>query len=586
MRLFQAGSPFGNSRHWSLGFLALVGLACLPSLAQAARVSVTLPDRSTTLSVVTISGRPYVDARAVVALVAGELHADPAQGRASLRVGSHSLLVRLGSPQVQIARRAVSLSSPPVLEGRRLLLPPDIIPVILAERYGLEAVEWEPSQMVARIRSRGVTIAQIRVGSYPSHTRVVLETVTPLEWSVQQEEGNTGLQILVPGGVLATSIHPLTPRAGIVRLVQPAQHDGGAGVRILCDGRHAGIRTFNLRDPDRIVIDVLAPASVRSGQMPSRGGGNASRPPIPASAPSATPIGSDSAAAARPTQAPPRTPESVDRRADGVSPPSDGEHGAVRITPSPGNGEGGAQGRVPEVLTVVLDPGHGGHDTGAVGPSGLLEKDVVLDLALRLRRLLRDRLGVRVIMTRTEDIFIPLQERTAIANRAKADFFVSLHMNGAAKRGAVGFETFYFTREPSDNDARASAQRENLIIETDAARGKDQESLLRITLADMAVTRDMRESGELAELVLTSLDKLLKVENRGVKSGPFYVLATAAMPAILVEGAFITNPKEERRLQQEAYRERVATALFEGISKYKARYERRVGIRGTAAADS
>jgi N-acetylmuramoyl-L-alanine amidase len=217
-----------------------------------------------------------------------------------------------------------------------------------------------------------------------------------------------------------------------------------------------------------------------------------------------------------------------------------------------------------------------------------MEKDVVLDLALRLRRLLQERLGVRVVMTRSEDVFVPLQERTAIANRVKADFFISLHVNGARKRGAVGFETFYFTREPSDNDARASAQRENLVIEANGARGKDQESLLRITLADMAVTRDIRESGELAELMLTSLERLLRAENRGVKSGPFYVLATAAMPAILVESAFITNPREERKLKREAYRQRLAEAMSEGIAKYKVRYERRVGMRGggSAAADS
>jgi N-acetylmuramoyl-L-alanine amidase len=247
-------------------------------------------------------------------------------------------------------------------------------------------------------------------------------------------------------------------------------------------------------------------------------------------------------------------------------------------------GASGGNGGNPEagVLTIVLDPGHGGHDTGAIGPSGLMEKDVVLDLALRLRRLLMERLGARVLMTRTEDVFIPLPERTAFANRAKADFFVSLHANAATKRNAVGFETYYFTREPSDSDARASAQRENLVIESDGARGSDQESLLRITLADMAVSRDMRESGEMAEFVLTALDKLLRVENRGVKSGPFYVLATAAMPAILVESAFITNPREERRLQRSEYRQRIAEALFEGIAKYKVRYDRRVGMAGAA----
>ena len=167
-------------------------------------------------------------------------------------------------------------------------------------------------------------------------------------------------------------------------------------------------------------------------------------------------------------------------------------------------------------------------------------------------------------MTRTEDEFVSLADRSAFANRAKADFLISLHVNAASKRGAVGFETFFFAREPSDNDARASAQRENLVVESNGATGKDLESLLRTTLADMAVTRDMKESSNLAERLLASLEKILRVDNRGVKSGPFYVLATAAMPAVLVESAFITNPKEERKLQREEHRQRIADALYRG----------------------
>jgi len=212
-----------------------------------------------------------------------------------------------------------------------------------------------------------------------------------------------------------------------------------------------------------------------------------------------------------------------------------------------------------------------------------MEKDVVLDLAIRLRKLLRDRLGVRVLMTRSEDLFVSLPERSAFANHAKADFMISLHVNAASARGAVGFETFYFTREPSDNDARASSQRENLVIESNGSPGKDLESLLKTTLADMAVTRDMKESSRLAEGILAALDKILKVDNRGVKSGPFYVLATAAMPAVLVESAFITNPKEERRLQREEYRQRIAEGLYEGIAVYKTRYEQRLGLRAVPA---
>jgi len=211
-----------------------------------------------------------------------------------------------------------------------------------------------------------------------------------------------------------------------------------------------------------------------------------------------------------------------------------------------------------------------------------MEKDITLDLALRLRRLLQSRLGVRVRMTRTEDVFVSLQERSAFANRIKADSLVSIHVNGASKRGAVGFEALYYSREPSDGDARASAQRENLVIETNGATGTDLESHLKTTLADMAVTRDMKEASNLAERILASLEKILRVENRGVKSGPFYVLATAAMPAVLVESAFITNPREERRLQRDDYRQRIAHAVYEGIAAYKVRYEQRLGSRNAS----
>lgn len=438
------------------------------------------------------------------------------------------------------------------------------------------------ARAAAGLPAADATIAQLRVGTYPTHTRVVLDTTGPLEWSIQ-EEGKQSLRVVVPGGVLAPGIHRLELRKGIVRVIEPVQRSGGVEVTLLSPHPRGKIRAFSLRDPDRIVIDILVAGPGEAGEPPIQPQSIASSPT--ASAPTSPPPvgGRDPAAKARPTGSTAETPGRITRSPDGLAIPR-ASSARAKPRPSPPVADGGP---TAGSLTVVLDPGHGGHDTGAVGPTGLMEKDVVLDLALRLRRLLLERLGVRVILTREEDVFIPLQERTAIANRAKADFFISLHVNGAAKRGAVGFETFYFTREPSDNDARASAQRENLAIETDGTRAKDQESLLRITLADMAVTRDMRESSELAELVLGSLDKLLKVENRGVKSGPFYVLATAAMPALLVEGAFITNPREERKLQREAYRQRVAEALYEGIAKYKARYERRVGMGGVrAAADS
>ena len=439
---------------------------------------------------------------------------------------------------------------------------------------GLQAV---PPQTSASPKPSGDSltpvIAKLRIGVHPTFTRVVLELTGAQEFSVEQ--AGAGLKLLVPGAGLDEGVQRVDRARGLVRSVQFVRRAGGVEVLVACDSPRAKIRTLSLTDPDRIVVDILPP-SPESAVQASAQLQRMVRPPVSSPSESGSPSTTIQAEAppARPAQ---DTPPSISGRA--IEPPS-----SPPLTARAQAGSLGASGetkRNEEIkpLTIVLDPGHGGHDTGAIGPSGLMEKDGVLDLASRLRKLLQGRLGVRVLMTRSEDVFVPLPERSAFANRAKADFMISLHVNAANARGAVGFETFYFTREPSDGDARASAQRENLVVESNGSGGGDLESLLKMTLADMAVTRDMKESSNLAERILAALDKILKVENRGVKSGPFYVLATAAMPAVLVESAFITNPREERRLQREDYRQRIAEGLYEGIAAYKVRYEQRLGLR-------
>lgn len=229
-------------------------------------------------------------------------------------------------------------------------------------------------------------------------------------------------------------------------------------------------------------------------------------------------------------------------------------------------------------LTIVIDPGHGGKDTGAIGPRGLKEKDVVLDIGLRLRRLLVDRLGARVVMTRSDDTFIPLEERTAIANRAHADFFISIHLNAAPQARASGVETYTLSREPSDLSARASAARENLVLNLEGVLPREQDSL-KAVLWDMAESLHVQESSAMAEMLLEDLGRGLRVETRGVKRGPFVVLMTAGMPSALVEVAFISNPNQERRLQEESYRHSIAAALSQGVERFATRYQRRIGMQ-------
>lgn len=237
----------------------------------------------------------------------------------------------------------------------------------------------------------------------------------------------------------------------------------------------------------------------------------------------------------------------------------------------------------PLVKTVVIDPGHGGRDAGAIGQSGAKEKDIVLDIGLRLQRLIREQLGMKVIMTRTTDVFVPLENRTMIANRHHADFFISLHVNAAPESRAVGFETYFLSREPSDRGARASAVRENTVLNLEGV-GQEAQRGLKSVLWDLTQTLYVKESSELAELLLNELGRNLKLDNRGVKSAPFFVLIGAAMPSVLVEVAFITNPDEEQKLEQEMYRQQIAEALLAGIAQFRTRYEKRVGFTASPSS--
>jgi N-acetylmuramoyl-L-alanine amidase len=214
---------------------------------------------------------------------------------------------------------------------------------------------------------------------------------------------------------------------------------------------------------------------------------------------------------------------------------------------------------------IVIDAGHGGHDTGTIGPNGLLEKDLVLDVAKRLGRLLESRLGAEVVYTRQDDTFIPLETRTAIANRERADLFISIHANSSRDSDARGVETYYlnFTSSP---EALEVAARENAVSEKSIHELQD-------LVKKIALKEKIEESREFATNVQESLYGGLAlrnagVRNRGIKKAPFIVLIGANMPSILAEISFVSNPSDERKLQTAEHRQRIAESLYRGVSKY------------------
>jgi N-acetylmuramoyl-L-alanine amidase len=214
---------------------------------------------------------------------------------------------------------------------------------------------------------------------------------------------------------------------------------------------------------------------------------------------------------------------------------------------------------------IVIDPGHGGHDTGTIGPNGLEEKDLVLDVSRRLGTLLQTRLGAEVIFTRQDDTFIPLETRTAIANQEGADLFVSVHANSSHDPDARGVETYYlnFTSSP---DALEVAARENAVSEESIHELQD-------LVKKIALKEKIDESQEFASDVQSSLHSGLAAKNpgvrdRGVKKAPFIVLIGANMPSILAEISFVSNPGDERRMATAEYRQKIAESLYRGIAKY------------------
>ncbi|MGE0453837.1 MAG: N-acetylmuramoyl-L-alanine amidase [Vicinamibacteria bacterium] len=288
-------------------------------------------------------------------------------------------------------------------------------------------------------------------------------------------------------------------------------------------------------------------------------------PSVPA--PRATPLPSRPKADVVLEGAPPRTP------AKPVPTPTPA---VARATPAPTAPEANRSGSYSlarqlglHARRIVIDAGHGGHDPGTIGPAGLMEKDLVLDVALRLEKRVRSELGADVVLTRSTDLFVPLEERTAIANgignSQPADLFLSIHANASRNRAARGIET-YFLNFAKNAHAEEVAARENAISE---ATLKDLQTLVKAITLNSKIDESRDFAATIQEALVANLRQIdPKLPDRGVHTAPFYVLIGANMPSILAEIAFVSHPGEERRLKSPDHRERIAQSLFEGVKRY------------------
>lgn len=419
-------------------------------------------------------------------------------------------------------------------------------------------------------RRKGLaTVENLRFWSGPSSTRVVVD----LNRQVDVKYDRIGNPDRLWVDLLGTKLSPsLTGRTfpvgdGLLEQIRIGKNRDGV-VRVVLDFKDASDHNlFYLQDPARLVVDVHAPQADAEPRPTGTATADAVPPPKSTTAPAAA----ERAAAkgSEPSLPPKAGPATADAGSTASGPKATEPRSAsAAATPPPVPPKANTTGAYSlarqlglGARTIVIDPGHGGHDPGSIGPHGLKEKDLVLDVSMRLASLLRKRLGADVIMTRSKDVFIPLEERTAIANTKKADLFLSVHANSSRSPSARGIET-YFLNFAADRHAEAVAARENAISE---ATLKDLQNLVKA----ITLNSKIDESRDFATAVHKAMiSDLRPVHNRGVRTAPFYVLIGANMPSILAEISFVSNPKDERLLRSPDYRQQIAESLCDGVRDY------------------
>jgi N-acetylmuramoyl-L-alanine amidase len=447
------------------------------------------------LPTITHEGRSYVELVRVAETLKSRLEATADSPQARLRTGGHVITFTRNWARILVDGIPMLLDAPVVVRKGVWLVPETFVAQITPK---LGPAVAAPAPAPPPPATPAVSLVELRTRSYPSFTRIVLETSAPV---THRTEGTNGRDLRIR--LLGLSAEPQVESIaeGPVDEVRLERAGADTMLKVTFEGAPGELKTSTLADPPRLVLDFGRP-------------GEATQP-------------------GRPTTAPLRT--------------------------------------------IVLDAGHGGHDSGAVGTGGLMEKELVLDVTRRAAKLAEQQLGIKVLLSRDGDYFVTLRDRTSFANKERADLFVSIHANAHRVAASEGLEVYFLSTEATDNAARQLAAAENSVVQLEkpvAARA-GRADIVRTILWDLAQSEFQAESSRLAETVLDSMTQALRIPHRGVKQAGFYVLGGAAMPAILIEIGFVTNPKEEKRLKEQRYRDEIARAIVSGLADYKRAWDLR-----------
>jgi N-acetylmuramoyl-L-alanine amidase len=455
----------------------------------------------------------FLNAKQAGALYDGQVYWHSVSGRVQMSFRGRRLQFLVGSNEAQVDGKPHAMDAAVMLRSNQVFIP---LSFFLSEAFedftGMDSEFNERTKLLAVDRSS--SLGPVRWFSHPDHTRLAFELDKGLSYAATGR-GLAGIDINVPLGVIAAS-EETDVGDGIVAGYALRQEAKAARLQVRLAGPGLKWKVTELSGPRRIVLDIFGDGEPRldfvAASRPSAGAAFQEQDPAP------------------PLEAP---AQRVRRR-------------------------------------IMIDAGHGGKDSGAVGRRGTMEKDVNLRVARELAKLLKEDGVFEVLLTRGEDTFVPLADRSRIANEADADLFISIHCNGSPNSGESGYEVYFLSEKASDPGAQRTAEMENAVLELEGKSVEEEQQAVAILHA-MQTTENINSGSELAALVARSLQKRVDLENRGVKQAAFYVLRGTYVPAILLEMAFVTNKKDEAKLESKRYRRKLVGGVYAGVLDYARR---------------
>lgn len=477
----------------------------------------------------------YLSAKTAADIYGGQRHWFAVRKRVQLSFRGKVVRFHRDSAVANVGGRHVKLPRPVLFRVNRAMIP---IEFFSSEAFaGIAGVDtrFKKDTRLLLIDARS-SVGPLRWFSYSDHTRVVLELGKGLRYTTSRR-GLRGFDLVVPNGTIDWS-EKIDVGDGVVEYINLFQKSKQARLSIkLMDGAE-NIRSREFKNPRRVVIDIARSKTRAPSARVRRVAMEAPAPPQRRK----SPFSGSLAAAAKA----PKASRTVKKAAK--TPPPRRASGKIRI---------------------VIDPGHGGRDGGAVGRRGAVEKDINLSAGLELAKLLRQGGIFEVELTRSVDEFVKLRERSKFANIHNAALFVSLHANANSSRRLSGYEIYVLSEKASDPEAERLAEFENSVLAFEG-EGVFEDDAAAMLYA-LAKTEFINEAAELAGLMAQSMAKRVDLPNRGVKQADFYVLRGTNMPAVLVEMGYLTNARDEAKLQSKKYRRKIVEGLYAGIVNYAKR---------------